>query len=68
MNKTYVPMLHCLRTFITLKLIVIKSGDLSRSIIIIILQRLTCNGDIQLKHKQDKQTGSEIYLKINLKH
>ena len=25
------------------------------------LQKLTCKGDIQPKHKQDKQTGSEIH-------
>ena len=36
--------------------------------IIITLHRLTCKGDIQPKHKQDKQMGSEIHLTINLKH
>jgi len=34
----------------------------------ITLQRLTCKGDIQPKHRQDKQTKSEIHLTINLKH
>ena len=63
-------MLHYFRASITLKLIVKYSGDLnlSCSIIIITLQRLTCKSDIQLKHKQDKQTESEIHLTINLKY
>ena len=62
-------MLHFFRASITLKLIVIESGDLNLSCsIIITLQRLTCKGDIQPKHKQDKQTRSEVHLTINLKH